>query len=238
MTELTISPDLDCKALAAQFAAQRWVQIPGFLADDGADVLLDHIASREDWMRTWNEGGETRDVSRDLFDAWPEDKRRAYEDLSTADARDGFQYRFENIRVPEIAEKRARRTDPLTSFVKLMSGKALDLLRAIMDDETVNFADGQAVAYARGDFLTGHHDDIDGKNRRAAYVFNMTREWRAEWGGLLLFHGDDGHISRGLVPMFNVLNIFAVPQHHSVSEVTRAAGDARRYSVTGWLRAE
>ena len=140
--------------------------------------------------------------------------------------------------MPEIPEKRAARHDPLTSFVKLMSGEALDLLGEIMGDDTINFADGQAIAYAEGDFLTGHHDDIDGKNRRAAYVFNLTREWRAEWGGLLLFHDADGQIRNGLVPTFNALNLFAVPQHHSVSEVTRAARGARRYSVTGWLRAD
>jgi Rps23 Pro-64 3,4-dihydroxylase Tpa1-like proline 4-hydroxylase len=61
--------------------------------------------------------------------------------------------------------------------------------------------------------------------------------WRLEWGGLLLFHGSDGNVERGLVPAFNSLNLFAVPRMHSVSEVTRAAA-YRRYSITGWLRAE
>jgi len=76
---------------------------------------------------------------------------------------------------------------------------------------------------------------VAGKQRHAAYVYNLTPAWRADWGGLLLFHGDDGNVTRGLTPSFNALNIFAVPQPHSVSMVTPFAA-SRRYSVTGWLR--
>ena len=38
------------------------------------------------------------------------------------------------------------------------------------------------------------------------------------------------------MPTFNALNLFAVPQLHSVSFVPPFAG-ALRFSVTGWLRA-
>ena len=100
----------------------------------------------------------------------------------------------------------------------------------------VAFADAQATAYAPGDFLTGHDDAVGGKKRLAAYVFGLTPVWRVEWGGLLLFHGSDGDVDAGLAPRFNTLNVFAVPQTHSVSMVTRAA-PSRRYSITGWLRA-
>jgi len=74
------------------------------------------------------------------------------------------------------------------------------------------------------------------KNRRAAYVLGMTPIWRTEWGGVLLFHDEQQLTIKGLVPRFNCLNLFQVPQLHSVSEVTRSAA-YRRYSVTGWLRA-
>jgi Rps23 Pro-64 3,4-dihydroxylase Tpa1-like proline 4-hydroxylase len=37
------------------------------------------------------------------------------------------------------------------------------------------------------------------------------------------------------MPKFNTLDLFAVPQQHSVSMVTPAA-PVRRYAVTGWLR--
>jgi len=66
-------------------------------------------------------------------------------------------------------------------------------------------------------------------------VFGLTPVWRAEWGGLLLFHDGEGDIARGYTPRFNTLNLSAVPQLHSVSLVSRAAAH-RRYAVTGWLR--
>jgi Rps23 Pro-64 3,4-dihydroxylase Tpa1-like proline 4-hydroxylase len=50
-------------------------------------------------------------------------------------------------------------------------------------------------------------------------------------------HGKGDSPSRVWMPSMNMLTIFRVGQTHSVSEVTRAAA-YRRYSITGWLRAE
>ena len=74
-----------------------------------------------------------------------------------------------------------------------------------------------------------------GKDRIAAYVFGMTPRWRPEWGGLLLFHGENEASVSGNVPRYNTLDLFKVPQRHSVSIVTPAA-PTRRYAITGWLR--
>ena len=100
--------------------------------------------------------------------------------------------------------------------------------------DTIDFADAQATAFAPGDLLTGHDDVVDGRKRHAAYVFGLNPTWRAEWGGLLLFHRENGRVD-GYTPSFNTLDIFRVGQMHSVSEVSRAT-PFRRYSVTGWLR--
>jgi Rps23 Pro-64 3,4-dihydroxylase Tpa1-like proline 4-hydroxylase len=112
---------------------------------------------------------------------------------------------------------------------------ARDFLRQVSGRRELAFVDAQATAYAPGDFLTAHDDDVAGKHRLAAYVFGLTPVWRAEWGGLLLFHDAQGDIERGFTPRFNTLNLFAVPQLHSVSLVSRAAPH-RRYAITGWLR--
>jgi Rps23 Pro-64 3,4-dihydroxylase Tpa1-like proline 4-hydroxylase len=126
--------------------------------------------------------------------------------------------------------------DPLVQFASFMSSPdVVALLRRITDKPAIAFADAQATAYGPGHFLTAHDDEIAGKERHAAYVFNLTPVWRVDWGGLLLFHGVDGHIDRGFAPSFNALNIFAVPQPHSVSMVAPYAAN-RRYSITGWLR--
>ncbi len=58
---------------------------------------------------------------------------------------------------------------------------------------------------------------------------------RAEWGGLLMFHGNDGNIEEAFTPAMGALRIFAVPALHSVSYVTPLAPEPR-LSITGWLR--
>lgn len=80
------------------------------------------------------------------------------------------------------------------------------------------------------------HDDIDGpKKRIAAYVLNLTHDWSVEWGGILNFLDEDGHIAEGYVPRFNALNVFDVGVPHFVSYVAPYA-QAPRLSITGWLR--
>jgi Rps23 Pro-64 3,4-dihydroxylase Tpa1-like proline 4-hydroxylase len=111
----------------------------------------------------------------------------------------------------------------------------LDMLRTVTGYHELAFTDGHATSYGPGDFLTGHDDDVPGKDRLAAYVFGVTPAWRPEWGGLLLFHGPDDSTVSGNVPRFNTLDLFSVPQRHSVSIVTPSA-TRRRYAVTGWLR--
>jgi Rps23 Pro-64 3,4-dihydroxylase Tpa1-like proline 4-hydroxylase len=68
----------------------------------------------------------------------------------------------------------------------------------------------------------------------AAYVFSMTKVWDKNWGGHLAFFDDAGNITHAFVPSFNTLNIFLVPQLHSVQLVSPFAG-ANRSSYLGWL---
>jgi SM-20-related protein len=183
-----------------------------------------------------NSGGKVFDLDRAARAAMSAEQLRSLDQAVYAGARQGFQHRYEAIRIPDDAAERARAGDPITRFAAWLSdGEARAFLREVTGEAEIAFADAQATAFAPGDFLTGHDDDVAGKGRVAAYVFGLTAAWRVEWGGLLLFHGPDGNVDGGLTPRFNMLNIFAVPQLHSVSEVTRAA-PYRRYSITGWLR--
>jgi Rps23 Pro-64 3,4-dihydroxylase Tpa1-like proline 4-hydroxylase len=50
-----------------------------------------------------------------------------------------------------------------------------------------------------------------------------------------MFHSASGHVEQAFTPRFNALNIFKVPQLHSVSFVAPFV-PFRRYAVTGWLR--
>lgn len=223
--------------LAAAFARDGFVQIPDILETEAAAALHEELRRRDDWKQVIRTDSGVVELDRATRAGMTQEQAQALDTAVYAQARSGFQFRYESIRVPDSADERRALDDPLARLAEsLSSGAFRDLLRTVAGAPDMMFADAQATAYAPGDFLTGHDDLIQGKNRLAAYVLNLTPHWRLEWGGLLLFHDDDGHVRRGLTPTFNALNIFAVPAMHSVSEVTRAS-PYRRYSVTGWLRA-
>jgi SM-20-related protein len=235
--EFRINTALDVAALAAEFAARGKVSIGHWLDVDCAQAISTHLREREDWVQLVNSGAKTFELSRSARAAMDQSQSRRLDEAVYAGAREGFQYRYESIRVDDEEKVRAKTDDLLNRFARWYSSEeARAFLAAVTGLSAIRFADAQATAYSPGDFLTGHDDDVAGKGRLAAYVFNLTPVWRTEWGGLLLFHDASHREVQGWMPGFNVLNLFAVPQLHSVSEVTRAAA-YRRYSITGWLRA-
>lgn len=236
-TGFALAPAIDVAALAERFARDGRIQIAPFLVPPAAEALAAHLTARTDWRQVMNSGERVFETVPAVLAALTDAQRQRLEETMHAAARTGFQYRYDSIHVPDDPAARAALSDRLTEFARFMSSKlVIDLVSRIGGATDIAFADAQATIYRKGDFLTAHTDDVAGKNRRAAYVFGLTRNWRAEWGGLLLFHGGSGGIAEGYVPAFNTLSLFAVPQTHSVSQVAPWA-DGPRLSVTGWLRA-
>ncbi|MBA2771570.1 MAG: 2OG-Fe(II) oxygenase [Sphingomonas sp.] len=231
----TMSRD-DEQALGDAFARDGLVRIPAYLPAGAAASLHSDLRSRDDWRQVFNSGDRLFELDRPTRAAMTSGKKSELDEAVYAGARSGFQYRYETIRVPDSPAERSASDDPLAALALwLSSGPTREFLRRITDAADIAFADAQATAFSPGDFLTGHDDAFEGKNRRAAYVLSLTPVWRLEWGGLLVMHGQDDSPARAFLPGMNVLSVFRVPQMHSVSEVTRAA-PYRRYSVTGWLR--
>lgn len=234
--DFLMNPSLEATALAAGFKADGKLHIPDFLEPACAEYFFQSLRARDDWALIVNQDDNSFDLDRKAQAALSEAQRLALDQAVYAGARYGFQYRYEAIRVPDEEKARRKLDDPLARFASFLSSPpVVGFLRAVTGKTGIDFADAQATAYGPGHFLTAHDDDVAGKQRHAAYVFNLTPVWRVDWGGLLLFHGADGHVSRGFTPTFNALNLFTVPQPHSVSMVTPFAAN-RRYSVTGWLR--
>jgi len=199
-------------------------------------ALHANLRARDDWRQVVNSGDKVFDLDRATRAKMTPAQIAALDASVHAGAREGFQYRFESIRVPDDAAARADSDDVLAALATFLSGdEARDLLRTVTGHADIAFADAQATAFSPGDFLTGHDDEVAGKGRRAAYVLGLNPRWRIEWGGLLLFHTSADRVGEGWSPGFNTLALFAVPQAHSVSLVTPSAA-YRRYSVTGWLR--
>jgi SM-20-related protein len=229
------NPMLDADALAVEFRSRGHVSIGNFLDEASANALHKALCEREDWLWAINAGDNVYDLGPEARATMTEQQFAELNERIHSAAREGFQFRFSSIRIPDPPADRRPADDILHAFAEYMGSEAtLAFLRNVTGRQEIIFADAQATAYHRGDFLTGHDDDVEGKNRELAYVMGLTPNWRIEWGGLLLFHGKEGRLE-GLSPRFNCLNIFALPSMHSVSQVTPFAGSVR-YSVTGWLR--
>jgi Rps23 Pro-64 3,4-dihydroxylase Tpa1-like proline 4-hydroxylase len=231
-----LNPKLDAERLAARFSQTGRVHIPDFLEIEQAAELSRHLRERQDWRLVLNDGEKLFELDRASQAALDEAKRAQLDLAVYQRARRDFQFRYETVRVPDSQEERLADPTLLVDFARFLSSQeCLSFLRSVTGLGGISFADAQATAYGPQHFLTTHDDAVAGKNRYAAYVFNLTPEWRADWGGLLMFHGADGHIEEAFTPRFNALNIFRVPQLHSVSFVAPFV-PFRRYAVTGWLR--
>ncbi|MFZ4380445.1 MAG: 2OG-Fe(II) oxygenase [Sandarakinorhabdus sp.] len=235
--KLMLHDGIDVAAAAAAYVRDGHVRVQPFLSEASAIACLAEMKRRDDWVQVVNSGDKVFELSRSARDAMNQAQRDGLDQAVLAGARAGFQYRYEALRLPDgDAPPPAGENSLIATSPAFLSGGAVrDVMRAITGADDIGFADGQATAYAPGDFLTGHDDAVPGKHRRAAYVFSLNPVWRVEWGRLLLFHAGAG--VRGVGPAFNSLDIFAVPQMHSVSMVTGSVPN-RRYSITGWLRAK
>jgi Rps23 Pro-64 3,4-dihydroxylase Tpa1-like proline 4-hydroxylase len=234
--DFNISQTIDITSIRASFKAKGRVDIQNFLAAGQADMLRTHLMERGDWTLVLNAGDQVYEIERSRFAEMTLEQREELDRRVIEAGRRGFQYRYEAVRVPDDDADRRKRNSLLDRFVRFMSSPTvLDFLSHITDNDRLEFADGQATSYSPGHFLTSHDDDVTGKGRHAAYVFGLTPGWRAEWGGLLMFHGNDGNIEDAFAPAMGALRLFAVPKLHSVSYVTPFAPEPR-ISVTGWLR--
>lgn len=234
MTPFALNPALDAAALAIAFSAHGRLQIVDFLTPDAATALLAELVGSEGWRLAVNRGDRIVDFSDQALADFSPEQHDKLDRAVALGGRYGFQFRYDTIRLSDDGGQSATLLDQFRLF--LCSPALVAFMRTLTGAADIDFADAHASRYRAGHFLTGHDDEVDEMGRRAAYVLNLSAEWRPDWGGLLLFHDPQGNIVRGYTPRFNSLCIFAVPQRHSVSWVNPLAGQPR-YAVTGWLRA-
>lgn len=153
-------------------------------------------------------------------------------------AADGFQFSFRKYSMVEALRNGKLEQDTLNAFIQsIANGMTLSTVRELTGCKDIARVDAQVTRYDAGDFLTLHTDDNDAKFvRRVAYVLNLSPVWQPDWGGLLHFYDEHGHVIDTFVPEFNTLNLFSVPQAHSVSMVVPFA-KAPRLAITGWFTA-
>lgn len=235
-----MNPELDPGQLGEVFRAKHRVHIPAFLTGTGAEVLHQHLAGEVAWSyflfsksRLWEvtpatRRGYTREQEQELY-------RLAY-----AAVQDGYGFIYETNQLTTQDANGAKQRVPHTALIGsfasfLNSALFLDFARRLTGAHDIVRAEANATCFRPGQFLAAH-DDSAAATRRVAFVVNLGRAWRPEWGGLLEFISPQGHVEEAYVPVFNSLNLFRVPQAHAVSCVAPFAAGPR-LAISGWLHA-
>lgn len=233
---IAIDPTLDASRMTAAFARFGRVHLPGFLTEGAARRLHAALAQERLWMCSTRGDGVNVDVPVEQLEALAPEQAARFIGLAHAEARAGFHYMFDNLRISDAAIRGEPLAPALTEAYAFLNSPAfLTFIRVLTGDDRPAYVDAQATRYEPGHYLNQHDDTKPEAGRLYAYVLNLTPAWRTDWGGLLTFIDEDGHVSEGYTPAWNALNLFRVPTDHAVSFVAPFAG-APRLSITGWVR--
>lgn len=234
-----INPGIDRAAAASRFAAEGRVQIRDFLTERTARTIHRVLSQETPWGLAWRAGDDgPHELRRHEMESLG---REQLVDLNRklTTAMRGRDYAFAYARYPMLTalQENWGEHEALEFLVEHINDEPLmNLVREITGIDGLRKADAQATLFAPNHFLGVHHDSHVPEGWQVAYVMNFCAEdWRPEWGGYLMFYDEDGDAVAGFRPRFNALNLFRVPQRHSVSYVPPFA-PAGRFGITGWFR--
>lgn len=231
-----IDPELSAARMAPVIRRFGRLHIPGFLHGKGAEDVVQALDGANGWMLSTRGETSTVDIPVEAFAAADAPARAALLAGARQQARTGFHYLFETLRISDLAEAGDDLPPILETLYRWLNGPTfLGFAAELSGMDDLRYVDAQATRFRPGHYLTEHDDDKPDAGRRLAYVLNLTPGWRTSWGGLLGFVDADGHLAEAYTPAFNALNLFVTPQPHLVTQVADFA-DRPRLSITGWVR--
>lgn len=234
--EITLSPHHNMELLAKVYARSGRIHIPDLLREEDAQRIHDALVNRTPWNLTIIHNDLVYDVTPDQYAAMSEDQIKAMDTEVIDFARKQYEGRYRTLRLSDRGEPFADDIPELVALTQFLNGEEfIAFIRRITGNNAVAYADAQATCYWPGDFLHPHYDTLTEKSRLFAYVLNLSPKWNVEWGGLLGFIDQDSHLAEAYTPKWNALNLLDVRLYHYVSHVAPFA-NAKRYSITGWLR--
>lgn len=238
-----INPALDLARYRARYASNGRVQIRDLLTPETAAEIRDVLQRATRWGMAVRAGDRADSPPRSFraSELATQQGRSAVNAAALAaqeaTARGDYGFRFAQYPMLDALLQRWDPGGPHDILLEhLNSPPFLDLVRTVTGITELVKADAQATLYAPNHYLGRHNDSHVAEGWRVAYVLNLAvDDWHPDWGGYLMFLDDEGDVIEGFKPRFNALNLFAVPQSHSVSYVPPFA-PLGRLAITGWLR--
>lgn len=234
-----LNPELDIDKIASDFSMKRRLLVPDILAPEAAAKLEECLRNEVPWELAYMKDGSGHTLkAEELREMTPESWRTLMAEVQST-ARQGYQFLFGTYQIVTAwKEKRDMHLFVHRFFEFLNSPPMIEFVRRVTGHKDIIKADAQATRFLPGHYLR-RHNDYEQKTptdiRRAAYVFNFSRDWQADWGGQLQFMDESGNVTESWLPRYNHLSLFEVPVFHSVSCIAPYA-TLPRLSITGWFR--
>lgn len=226
-----LSYDYDIINLKINYKLNKKVVINNFLSNKFADFLYKQINQLP--QKSWFNCVGFRNVK--VEKRWkPQNKKKylmANELAKKSFCNNNFSYSFKRnmgMRPKEISQ-----SEKILRNI-FSSEELYSIIEQITGDRPMKYSQLFLSQYKKGNFLTPHSDINRGK---WAFVLNMTKDWKPQYGGVLHFLDKNReNILDSYVPKFNSLVIFEVPKEgipHFVSHVVHE--NKKRFAITGWL---
>ncbi|MDI9237999.1 2OG-Fe(II) oxygenase family protein [Lysobacter sp. LF1] len=229
-----IGDRVDVALCREQLRERGRAQVADYLQPPVAERLQECLAHEVPWTLAVRDGTGARTIEHAAYAAMDE-AESARLLSSVADAKGEFRFAYESyMMVTAYQEGR----DPDLALHRVLevfnSPQYLAFVRELTGDPRIRRVNAQATRYRAGHFLRYHTDAESREGRLYAYVLNLTRDWQADWGGLLQFIDGEGRITDTFLPRWNTLSLFKVPTGHAVSLVAPWA-EQDRMAITGWF---
>ena len=231
-----ISNEIDIEHWRHALAQRSRIQIPGFLQPAAADALARELAEAVPWQMAERSEGESRTTPRG---AYPDDAefarllQRGY-----ARAADSYQFAYDSYMLVKAAMEGWDPDLLAHSVLRFFNTpQFIEFARHLADDPGITHATAQCTRYRPGHYLLPHEDLDVSEGRRYAFVVNLGRDWRPDWGGQLQFLDAGDAVVDTFLPRWNSLSLFRVPQRHQVTLVAPWAARPR-HAITGWWLAK
>ncbi|MGH8106740.1 MAG: 2OG-Fe(II) oxygenase, partial [Arenimonas sp.] len=183
-----INNDLDFDAYRIALAKNTRVQIPNFLQLSAAERLRSCLQHEVPWHLAERSDGVSKTIAPVDYAAMDEQARTEHLKRAYEGARSQFQFVYESyMMVKAVKEGR----DPgliLHAILEFLNSiDFLSFAAWLVKDSRITSTTAQATRYRAGHFLTRHEDKDLHQDRAYAYVINLSKNWRVDWGGLLQF---------------------------------------------------
>jgi hypothetical protein len=129
----------------------------------------------------------------------------------------------------------ARGEQPVPKFVSdfFTDPDFLFFVRSVCGNSGIRVIDAKAIRQSSAK-LTPAESYAFPKTAVAGFEISLTKAWRADWGGVMVFLDETGNVTEGYAPAFNSLNLFAPSQPFLITQVATYAG-GQRLSIVGSL---